>query len=94
MHSHILPDPIQHSRLFRMVHFSLRVIVGKVLQSKDGCPIENVEHDGGEDDAISTIPGMIGKSPSPPFSQGGIPASLIRHRQHAALLSAAKSIRY
>ena len=56
--------------------------------------MENVEHDGGEDDAISTIPGMIGKSPSPPFSQGGIPASLIRHRQHAALLSAAKSIRY
>ena len=31
-----------------MVHFSLRVLVGKVLQSKDGCPIEHVGHDGGE----------------------------------------------
>ena len=32
-----------------MVYFSLRFLVGKVMEKQDGCPIENVGHDGGKD---------------------------------------------
>ena len=45
LQSRILQSPFQHSCLFKMVHFSLGVLVGEVLQSKDGCPIEHVGHD-------------------------------------------------
>ena len=35
LHSHLLPDLIQHSCIFRMIHFSLRVLVGeKFAQSE------------------------------------------------------------
>jgi hypothetical protein len=55
-----------------MVYFSLRVLVGEVLQRKDGCPMTTVGHDGRKMEALSTIPGMIGKSPLPLFLMGEI----------------------
>ena len=60
LHSHILPGPFPPSCLCRMVHFSLRVLVGEVLQSKDGCPIEHVGHDGGKDGCPMTTCGHDG----------------------------------
>ena len=46
LHSHIPPGLIRHSWIFRMVHFSQRVFGSKVIEREDGCPIDDVGHDG------------------------------------------------
>ena len=60
LHSHIFPGPFPLVCLFRLVHFSLRVLVGEVLEGEDGCPIENVGHDGGKDGCPMTTVGHGG----------------------------------
>ena len=44
-----------------MVHVSLWVLGGKVLQSQDGCPPTTCGHDGG----VGLVWGALGTDPSP-----------------------------
>jgi len=40
----------------------LRVLVGKVMEREGGCPIENVGHDGREEDGFPLLPMARGAS--------------------------------